>query len=201
MTRASGPSAPLPPVAGGELDELTLIRARRGDPSASRALFDHYKDLVFRYLWRMFGPRSTVAAIEDLTQDTFLRAFEALDRFSAAGPARLSTWLLTIATRVGLNEVRRQRRRGAGATVEIDHDLLRSTARADEAAERRALGARIADALQDLPPEHRAVFILREYHDLSYQEIASVLEIELGTVQSRLSRARAALRAALEDIR
>jgi RNA polymerase sigma-70 factor, ECF subfamily len=184
-----------------ELDELTLMRARRGDEAAARALFDRYKDVVFRFLWRMVGPRAGVAVVEDLTQDTFLRAFAALDRFVDAGPARLSTWLLTIATRVGLNELRRRRRRGGTGAVELDQEALASTARTDEASERNLLGARIARALEQLPHDQRAVFILRDYHDLSYQEIATALEVELGTVQSRLSRARAALRESLGDVR
>jgi RNA polymerase sigma-70 factor (ECF subfamily) len=183
-----------------ELDELTLLRARRGDEAATRALFDRYKEPVFRFLWRMLGRQATSAVVEDLTQDTFLRGFAALDRFSPDGPARLSTWLLAIAARLALNELRRQRRRGGTAMVELD-DSLRGSGRTDEAAERRAIGARIAQELERLSPEHRAVFVLRDYHDLSYHEIAHALDIELGTVQSRLSRARAALRLALEDCR
>src|SRR5258705_1990950 len=170
MTRVDGPApAPARAASGdaGEIDDVTLRRAARGEEGANRAVFDRYHQRVFAYLWRMFGPRATLALVEDLTQDTFLRAFEALPRFSVDGPARLSTWLLAIATRIAFNELRRQRRRGGGSTVELVEDNLRGEGRTDQHAERRAIGARIAAELAKLSPEHRAVFVLREYHDLS----------------------------------
>jgi RNA polymerase sigma-70 factor (ECF subfamily) len=197
-----GPAGPLvarPDAA--ELDELALARLCRHDPATCREFFQRHGQLVFAFLFRMLGPRATVAVVEDLTQDTFLRAFEALPRFTVEGPARVSTWLLTIATRVALNELRRSRRRGEANAVAVDTVALAGGDRPDDASERSALAARLERELARLSPEHRAVFVLREYHDLGYQEIADALEIELGTVQSRLSRARAALRRALEDLR
>jgi RNA polymerase sigma-70 factor (ECF subfamily) len=80
-------------------------------------------------------------------------------------------------------------------------DVAIADARADETAHRRALGEILEREIGKLAPDHRAVFLLREYHELDYAEIARVLEIQIGTVQSRLSRARAALRLALEDVR
>jgi len=198
MTRSQ--QAPARPAALEEIDELTLTRARRGEAAATRAVFERYHGAVYRFVWRMLGPRAAVAVVEDLTQETFLRAFAALPRFAPDGPARLSTWILTIASRIALNELRRARRRGGDATVELDANELGGAARTDEGAERSALGARLARELARLSPDHRAVFLLREYHDLSYQEIATALELELGTVQSRLARARATLRSALEDL-
>ena len=183
-----------------ELDELTLVRARRGDQAAARALFDHYHRQVFAFLWRMLSPHATQAAVEDLTQDAFLRAFAALPRFAPEGPARLSSWLLTIATRVALNELRRRKRR-PDATVDVDLVAVPGGARPDESASRRALGALVARAIGELSDDFRAVIVLREYHDQSLDEIARALEIPVGTVQSRLARARAALRGALEGVR
>lgn len=186
-------------VDAAELDELTLARLRRHDPPACREFFQRHGQVVFAFLFRMLGPRATVAAVEDLTQDTFLRAFEALPRFTLDGPARVSTWLLTIATRLAMNELRRSRRRGEA--VDVEAVALAGGDRPDHASERSALAARVERELARLSPDHRAVLLLREYHDLGYQAIADALEIELGTVQSRLSRARAALRLALEDLR
>jgi len=183
-----------------ELDELTLVRARRGDQAAARALFDHYHRPVFAFLWRMLSHHATQAAVEDLTQDTFLRAFAALPRFASDGPARLSSWLLTIATRVALNELRRRKRR-PDATVDVELVAVPGGSRPDESASRRALGTIVARAIGELPDDFRVVIVLREYHDQSLDEIARALEIPVGTVQSRLARARAALREALEGLR
>jgi RNA polymerase sigma-70 factor (ECF subfamily) len=178
-----------PHAAPAELDELTLARAQRGEAAACRALVERYQRPVFALVGRMVGR----GRVEDLAQETFLRVFAALPRFDRSGPARLSTWILTIATRLAVDELRRRPLR----TVEID-DRLPGASRTDEAAERRALRAALGRAIAELTPEQRAVVLLREVHGLEYDEIARALEVDLGTVKSRLSRARAALRAALE---
>jgi RNA polymerase sigma-70 factor (ECF subfamily) len=140
----------------------------------------------------MVGGRGDVA--RDLAQDTFLRVFGALERFSPTGPARLSTWILTIATRLALNELRR-RPHQALEDVEIP-----GGARPDRELERRAVAAVVRRTVGELKPDYRAVLILREYHELAYEDIAAALEIDVGTVKSRLARARAALREALGEL-
>lgn len=182
-----------------EIDELTLARARRGDDAACRAVFRHYQRAVYCLAWRMLGGRANPALVEDLTQETFLRVFKSLAGFAPDGTARLSTWILTIATRLALNEQRNQRR-AIVATIPAAAEPI-ADARADETAHRRALAEILEREIGKLAPDHRAVFLLREYHELDYAEIARVLEIQIGTVQSRLSRARAALRLALEGVR
>lgn len=187
------------PRPEGELDEVTLARAARGDQAAARALFVHYHRQVHAFLWRMLAPHGARAVIEDLTQDTFLRGFAALRRFEPGGAARLSSWLLTIATRVALNELRRQKRK-PDAQVDVDLIALPGGADPREEAERRATGAILARAIAALPADARAVLLLREYHDRSLDEIARALELPVGTVQSRLARARAALRESLKGM-
>lgn len=181
-----------------ELDALTIARAQRRDETAYRALFRHYKDLVFSFLWRMLGPRAGQPLVEDLLQETFLRVFRGLSGFSLDGPARLSTWILTIATRLALNELRKS----TPTMLPLEAaSLVESNKRADEESDLRSLGARLQKEIEQLDPQYRVVFLLREYHDLSYEEIAKALEIELGTVKSRLARAREALRDALKELR
>jgi RNA polymerase sigma-70 factor (ECF subfamily) len=182
-----------------EVGDDVVARAARGDQAAARVVFDHYHRQVHGYVWRMLAHRANRALVEDLAQDTFLRGFGALRRFDPRGDARLSTWLLAIATRVVLNELRRQRRK-PDATVDVTLIALPGGAAADEQAQRRALGAMIARAIEELAPDFRAVFVLREYEDRSLEEIAAALEIPVGTVQSRLGRARAALREALKGV-
>lgn len=185
-----GATRPLPAT---ELDEPTLRRAARGDAAAARALVELYQGRVFALVSRMLAGRGR-ATIEDAAQDTFLHVFRRLAGFDAGGAARLSTWILTIAARRAIDELRRQR-------PALLPDLERAgEARADERAVRRELAQAIEAALRELSPELRAAFLLREYHGLEYAEIAEALDIDLGTVKSRLSRARAALRERLAEV-
>lgn len=123
--------------------------------------------------------------VEDLAQETFLRVHQALPGFDPAGPAKLSTWILTIATRLAIDLLRRPPRAYA-------EPMGRAPDPESEVAG-RALEQRLLRAMAELPDDARAVLILRAYHDLDYPEIAAALNLELGTVKSRLSRARAAL--------
>jgi len=173
-------------------DELTLRRAQRGEEPAWRALIDRYQAAVHAVIWRLLAGRE-LHRVEDLVQETFVRVLRALPTFDPAGPATLATWILTIATRLALNEQRRPEH----AALTTEPAGARGD-RADVCAERHRLAAAIRAAVAALPEPQRAVFVLREYHDLDYSEIAIVLEIDLGTVKSRLARARGALRAHLE---
>ncbi len=194
-------AAAVAPIPSGELDEVTLARARRGDDDARRQLILHHQDRVFRFLWRMLACRGQGALAEDLCQETFERVLRNLAGFSTAGPARLSTWILTIATRLALKELRRRRVRDAAdgrIDVLIEAEPLPGP---DRQTERAALGRAVRGAIARLGPDHRAVIILREYEELDYDSIARMLDIQVGTVKSRLARARAELREALDEQR
>ena len=171
------------------LDEVTLRRAQRGDERAWRDLVEHHQHAIHALIWRLLAGRAR-HRVEDLTQETFVRVLRALPTFDPAGPASLQTWMLTIATRLALNELRRPEH------AELSVDPI-ADERTDDATERQQLGAAIAAGVASLPDAQRAVFVLREYHGLDYQDIATALELDLGTVKSRLHRARAAVRAQL----
>ena len=173
----------------GPIDELTLKRAQRGDQRAWRDLIARYEQPVHALIWRLLAGRARHRA-PDLTQETFVRVLRALPRFELAGPASLQTWIFTIATRLTLNDMRRP----DAVALDVEPPGMD---RADANAERARLGAAIAAGMSALPEAQRAVLVLREYHDLDYAEIASVLEVDVGTVKSRISRARVALRAHL----
>jgi RNA polymerase sigma-70 factor (ECF subfamily) len=178
----------------GELDEVTLARAMRGEQAACRALVVRYQGPVFALLGRLLAGRRG-ALVEDLAQETFLRVFRALSSFTPSGAARLSTWILTIATRLALDELRRRPREAEPLEAAADA----RDPQADGAVERRDLGRAIQRAMAALSPDHQAIVLLRELHGLEYEEIARALDLDAGTVKSRLSRARAALRDALGD--
>lgn len=191
-------AAVMDPSGGGrrELDDVTLERARRGENRACVALVERYQSPVFALLSRMLGVTDR-GLVDDLAQETFLRVFRDLTRFRSSGPARLSTWILTIATRLAIDEIRRRGRQPTSVRPEMDQVAPNRT---EKLAEQRLLAEALSRAVTELPEEQRAVFLLRAYHDLDYSEIAEALECDLGTVKSRLSRARAKLREALKGL-
>lgn len=171
------------------MSERELIeRARKGDRAAEREIYDVHVDRVFRLAYRMCG-RADLA--EDFTQETFVKAFGALDRFR--GEAALSTWLHSIATRVvlnGLRSVKRHERR-AESLEAVDREGA-----APEPPE-PDLKRRLTAALDGLKDEYRMVVVMHDLEGYTHDEIGAALGIAEGSSKARLSRARAMLRAEL----
>lgn len=179
-----------------DLDDVTLARARQGDRQAFRVLVERYQRPVFALLGRMLLRAGRESIVEDLAQETFVRVFRSLPTFGADGRHNISAWILTIAARLAIDELRREPRRAEpldGASFGVAAETG-----ADELSERRRIGIAIERAVGELAPEYRAAFLLREVHDMDYESIAEALRVDIGTVKSRLSRARAALRRALQ---
>jgi RNA polymerase sigma-70 factor, ECF subfamily len=179
-----------------ELDEETLRRAQAGDQAAQAALIERYQRPVFALLSRMVGADPEL--VEDLAQETFLRVLGALAGFDPRGEARLVTWILTIAGHLAIDHLRSVGSRGDASVAA--GGLPTMLPRPDQDAQRRDLAVALATAVDELGPRFRAAFVLREVQGLSYEEIASVLDIHVGTVKSRLSRARWALKRALAEL-
>jgi len=152
-----------------------------------------YQHRVFGVALRMLGNR---AEAEEVAQEAFVRAHRALGAFR--GDAKLSTWLYAITSRLCLNRLasgeRRLARQGEDALLRLSDVAPRP----DAALERRELETALGRAIAELPEDRRIVVVLRDLEGLSYEEIAQVLELELGTVRSRLHRARAELKEKLE---
>jgi RNA polymerase sigma-70 factor, ECF subfamily len=187
---------PSPPAAAAALDAATLAAARRGEPWAQRAFVACFQIAVHRLCFRMLGRAGSSGVAEDVTQDALVRVVRALPGFVDEGPAKLSTWVLTIATRACIDELRRRR----PEPIAIDALPLTSDDRADLVAERQLIARAIAAAIEELSPEIRAAFVLRAYHELGYAEIAAALDVDVGTIKSRLWRARVALQARLHEV-
>ena len=170
-----------------------LDRLRAGDAPAFEELVMTYQHRVFGVALRMLGNR---AEAEDVAQEAFVRAHRALGAFR--GDAKLSTWLYAITSRLCLNRLasgeRRMARQGEDALLRLSD----AGPRPDAALERRELETALGRAIAELPEDRRIVVVLRDLEGLSYEEIAQVLELELGTVRSRLHRARAELKEKLE---
>jgi RNA polymerase sigma-70 factor (ECF subfamily) len=192
-----GSPPPIPAEAGSgtrargrEIDRDTVLLCNAGNEAAYTRFVQHYERPVTALLYRILGPH---ADIEDLAQEAFLRAFRALPRFSLDGPAAISTWLLTIATRLALNDKRRVRA-SAFVSSEVEPLDSRTPEHARSSAE---IGAAIERAIASLPIDQRAAFILAEFHDMTMAEVAGTLEIPENTAKTRIFRAREKMRALL----
>ncbi len=159
------------------------LRARDGDRSAAA----RWVELTQHEVWRLLVHLSDRASAEDLTQETYERAFVALRRFRAESSAR--TWLLSIARRVAVDHLRRRARRPAAAAPILESDRPHGQPQHGELAEGVALRATI-DELDD---DRREAFVLTQMVGLSYQEAAEVCRCPVGTIRSRVARARADL--------
>jgi len=168
-----------------EADDTLVAQARRGQLDAFEALVARHNDVVFRVAARIVGPDDA----PDVSQDAFLRAYHRLDRFKGTAPFR--SWLLQITQNVALDYLARRRRQ---ATRPLDDG--EATADADprrqpaSTLERRERQERLERKLELLRPDYRTLLILRELEDLSYDEIAAILDMPLGSVKGRLHRAR-----------
>lgn len=170
--------------------------AAGGDAAAFRRLVELHMRAVYAVAYRILRDADDA---DDVAQETFVRAHQALARYDAR--FTFYTWLRTIATRLALNELakRRRRRTEGGETFEAAADTVATDA--PDAAETLAgeeLRRTLDVALGQLPEEFRSVLVLRVNEAMSYAEIAAALEVPIGTVMSRLSRARALVRRALE---
>ena len=179
-------------------DQDLAGRAREGDREAFELLVRRYERKILALTYRMCGNPEDGA---EAAQEAFLSAWLGLPDFR--GDAAFSTWLYKLASNACIDQIRRQARHIAHAGPSLDAaneesraalDLPDTSPSPEILAERADLRREIEQALRELSPEHREILILRETHQLSYQEIGQVLSLEPGTVKSRVSRARSALR-------
>jgi len=183
-------------------DDALVARARNGDADAFGDLVLRYQDAVFRVVRRT--SRMDAARAEDLAQETFLRAYRALDRFR--GQCSFANWLFRIATNLTINRVTTVAARAERRAVSLENprragdredsmDPADDKVRAPDAPmEREELKTALDAALARLPDDFRVAVVLRDIEGLEYEAIAEVLEVPIGTVRSRLHRGREALR-------
>ncbi len=182
-----------PRVSGDAAEGGLIERSRNGDLDAFDRLVTAHQDRIFHAAYRITGNAEDA---HDAAQETFVKAFRALPRYRHA--AAFGTWLHRIAVNTALDIVRR---RPQTPPAPLDDVVLPATAHnPDSEAERREVQRRVHQALQRLSPDHRVVVVLRDLQGMAYEEIAAVLRIPVGTVRSRLSRARDALRGLLRDL-
>ena len=188
------------PVAFGsaeETDESLVTRARAGDSAAFELLMRRHNQRVFRVVRSVLRDTDD---IEDVIQQAYVQAFLHLDQFG--GNARWSTWLC----RIAINEaLARLRQRGRFVSIEaVSEEAMANLSRGsggdpERAASGREFSKMVEQAIDELPEIYRSVLILREVEGMTTEETASVLDVQTDVIKTRLHRARASLREAIED--
>ena len=169
------------------MDELILRRAQKGDASAFEQLVTPYEQMIWRVCWHYLHHREDAM---DCAQEAMLKAFRAFDSFR--GEAGFATWLTRIAVNTCTDALRKR-------SNVVSLDAMREDTGFDvpdeepspytqmEAAERRRL---LREGMEALPPEMRQMIVLRDVEGMRYEEVAQAMQVPLGTVKSRISRAR-----------
>ena len=181
-------------------DELLIRRAQHGDADAFEQLLLEHQKNVYNLCYRMAGDPDDAM---DLSQETFLRAWRCLDQYQFA--SAFSTWLYRLCSNICIDFLRKRRRQQTVPLTFEDADGEEQTYAVpdaqplpEEQVELKLTRETLAAAMAQLLPEHRAVLQLRVVNEMSYEQIADVLDIQIGTVKSRLSRARNQLKKILE---
>lgn len=184
------------------MDEHWLIQsAQKGDIEAFNRLVLAYQDMVYTHTYRMLGDE---AEADDATQETFISAYRALSTFRGGS---FRAWLLRIASNQCYDELRRQKRRPTTSLepVTSEEDELESVKwlvdpgdTPEEVATKKALSEAIQNCLDELPVDFRSVVALVDIQGLDYQEAALALAVPVGTIKSRLARARLRLQGCLQ---
>lgn len=175
-------------------EQKWIHAAREGDQNAFAELVRLYEKKVFALTLRMCKNPEDAA---EAAQETFLAAWQGLPNFR--GDAAFSTWLYRLASNACVDLLRREGRHrdAAGPSFnddEVNLEVPDTAASPHDLAERAELRAQVEAGLAALSPEHREVLVLREIHQLSYDEISRILNLDTGTVKSRISRGRRQLR-------
>ena len=181
-------------------DWALVQQCASGDDAACTRLVTDHQRMVYQLAFQLLGdPQEAL----DLSQEVFLNVFRTLNQFR--GQATLRTWIYRIVVNQASNRRRWWRRRRRAQQVALDEHLSqhgelaesRSFALPDRLLQQRETAGRVWQALDQLPFDQRTAIVLREIHGLSYEEIAGSLGVAVGTVKSRLARARCSLRSVL----
>jgi len=179
------------------MNEPALIAsARKGDLDAFNTLVLAYQHQVYNLAYRIMGDEASAA---DATQEAFISAYKHMESFRGDS---FKSWIFRIVTNACYDELRRRKRRPASSLeglvgdedLEIEYDIPDESESLESRVERRELAQAIQFGIETLPPDQRITLVLSDVQNMSYEEIAAITGANLGTVKSRLSRARAKLR-------
>lgn len=200
----SGPEVLRPSVAEEKLSDHDLIEAtRNGDEQAFAEIVERYRNQITNFLYRFLNDYDEAV---DLAQETFVRVYFAIDRYHTQ--YAFSTYIYRIASNLAISEIRRRKRRKLRSLTglfqsEDDEDVEFQPADTRKLPDANVIDNEksriIANAIASLPEKYRLPIVLREIEEKSYDEIAEIMELGLGTTKSRINRARGLLKAKLGD--
>ena len=180
--------ANMPEVSEEDLEIIQMTLTESSE--AFGELVEKYQARLYSSIVQIFGPRDA----EDIAQDAFVKAFQKLDSFK--GTSGFYTWLYRIAFNTAVSHLRKQPSVKSIDELQeaIGDNLADDSQRPDDSLERKECSRQIQSALQLLSEEHRTILILREVEQMSYEVLANLFQVPVGTVRSRLHRARMCLR-------
>ena len=192
MSHNEGPTPP-----DQQSDDELIAGAQKGDLSSFDVLVRRYQKRIYFVAYRMVKNHD---AADDIAQETFINAYSAIKSFKLG--YSLYTWLYRICMNLSINYLKRQKLVIPESHFDEESKPLEKAAEGSdpgEILESKELESRIEKAIDSLPPKYKAVLVLRIYEDLSYEEIAKTLKISIGTVMSRLFRARGRMQEMLKE--
>lgn len=181
------------------LEEQLIKKSLQGNTEAFEELVLQYQNKIYALSYRYMGNEEDAY---DMTQEAFLKAYRSLRSFK--GDSSFGTWMYRVATNVCLDELRRRKRRIVAFSLDeplattdgdgVDKEIKDTSLTPDLIYEKQEFSTYIQNLIDQLKPEHKTVIVLRDIMELSYEEIAATLNCSIGTVKSRLSRARTSLK-------
>ena len=182
-------------------DEKLISRFQAGDERAYVELVNRYKDKLLNFVFQFLGD---LEQAEDVVQDTMIRLYEKKHYYKEI--AKFSTWIYTIARNLANTELRKRKRRKTTylsqmSKEERQYEIPAVQDDVDQSLHNEFINDRIQSAINNLPEHFKLVIILRDIQELSYDDISNIVEVPLGTIKSRINRARIQLQAELKDLK
>lgn len=180
-------------------DKELMLKFQNGDELAYNELVNRYKNKLLNFIYRYFGSKDDA---EDILQETFIKLYYKKDYYKPI--SEFSTWIYTIAANLSKTELRKRKRRKTSQLSEMGVENKEFDIRYEDDTDLEINTEynehEINKAIQDLDTPFRTAFILRDIQELSYEEISKITEVPLGTIKSRINRARIQLQGKLKEI-
>jgi len=176
-------------------DDELIDQVRAGNFQSFEELIDRYRNQVFNFVFRILGSRDEA---EDILQDTFMKIYQHLPRYKKQ--AKFSSYMFTIAHNLSMNRVNYRKRSQVklDTLAQSDDDMSITERTPDTQLRENEIGTVVHRAIEKLPPKYKAALVLSEFEGFSYKQISDVLSCSVGTVKSRIFRARDLLRGYLK---
>ena len=180
-------------------DKELILRFQQGDELAYVELVNRYRDRLINFVFRFVG---SFEEAEDIVQDTFVKLYQKKDYYRPI--SSFSTWIFTIASNLAKTELRKRKRRKVSYLSQIGIEEKDFDIPVEDTTDEETVGeyteSQIQDAIQSLQLHFRTALILRDIEELSYEEISKILDVPLGTIKSRINRARLQLQEKLHHV-